>query len=651
MDKFSQFPIKKFFLSIASAAFLSASIPLWYMLISGVKQFPALLLHIFPLLILVIVFSISVILLDAFKTKQKKWLSTLFIVSLLTASSILLQSFLLNHLYRPLLYGVKERVFAQAVSIMVCLAFVVYISALRKRAQTFWILMAFIVAALFLIQWLTFPAKLWRLQPYLALNVSLFIFGLPLMMFAILWGWRWLVSSTCGKIVSIAKITAIILLLILGYFYAQADFKHSNTINIKINSSDQAYYLKFIKNVRNSGFTSTGDHNRMPLYPYLQALFYRPEMSNKELFTQGKTINIYISLVFLGLLFLVFLRYLQFYQSFLLVMIVAFSLYIFKAPFLQAEITFFTLAFLSFLLILEMLVRPSWPLAILTGLVSGLTYLTKGTVLPSLFLFATLFLAKNLLSVFRGGGLYDRARLLTAVQQLGYILACLAIFTLTIYPYIRVMKEKFGQYFYNVNTSIYIWYDSYDQALEEEARYRFTEGWPGNLPQDQIPSLRKYLSDHTPRQILERFQIGVGKVLLNIKQQLGVTNYLLNYAGIFLLAALLDVRNSFTILKKYPYPLIFVILYFAGYLFAFSWYSLIAGGPRFLYGLYIPFLFLVFMSINELSRNQLTLVENKPNKVNLARYFTTVNILMGLTLVYNIWLVLTQVKFLGRFGS
>jgi hypothetical protein len=281
----------------------------------------------------------------------------------------------------------------------------------------------------------------------------------------------------------------------------------------------------------------------------------------------------------------------------------------------------------------------------------GLSYLTKGTILPSLILFATLYGAKLVIFTAREIKRRDSTHLREATKQLGYLIILLAVFTITISPYIREMKRRFGQYFYNVNTTFYIWFDSYDQAMAEEEKHHFTEQWPIYENEDQIPSMRKYLSEHTPQQIIERFRIGAVMQLKNIYIQYSVANYPLSYLLIFLGAILINVKNSIRTARDYPYLVLFTVLYFLGYLVAFSWYAPIAGGRRFIFGLYIPFLMGIFISINELSRKQSITYGNRGNQVNLERFFTTANIFIALTLIYNIWLVLTELMFYSRFGS
>jgi hypothetical protein len=98
--------------------------------------------------------------------------------------------------------------------------------------------------------------------------------------------------------------------------------------------------------------------------------------------------------------------------------------------------------------------------------------------------------------------------------------------------------------------------------------------------------------------------------------------------------------------RKFPYTVLFSLLYFTGYLAAFIWYSPISPERRFTYGLYIPWMFSIFIAIEELSRNQ-------PHEgwTNLTEFARASNLVMALTLIINIPLVLAERMFFDRYGS
>ena len=82
------------------------------------------------------------------------------------------------------------------------------------------------------------------------------------------------------------------------------------------------------------------------------------------------------------------------------------------------------------------------------------------------------------------------------------------VFLLLLSPYLIESKAKYGAYFYNVNTTFYIWYDSWDEAKAGTLAAGDHLGWP-DLPDEEIPSLQKYLDEHSAVEILHRFRDGV----------------------------------------------------------------------------------------------------------------------------------------------
>ena len=45
-------------------------------------------------------------------------------------------------------------------------------------------------------------------------------------------------------------------------------------------------------------------------------------------------------------------------------------------------------------------------------------------------------------------------------------------------PYLRTNKTVFGRYFYNVNTTFYVWYDDWPQASVGTIKHGDDVGWP-----------------------------------------------------------------------------------------------------------------------------------------------------------------------------
>ncbi|MCE7984836.1 MAG: hypothetical protein DYG89_26995 [Caldilinea sp. CFX5] len=143
-----------------------------------------------------------------------------------------------------------------------------------------------------------------------------------------------------------------------------------------------------------------------------------------------------------------------------------------------------------------MLIVIDWQLASLTGVVAGIAHLTKASILPGLALFLafaglrwgwTALQCRNPAQ----GGLPQR--LLSHLLPVLLVGVC---FLLTVYPYISTSKRVFGHYFYNVNSTFYMWYDSWEEAKQGTRAHGARVGWP-DMPPEEIPSLRKYLREHT----------------------------------------------------------------------------------------------------------------------------------------------------------
>jgi hypothetical protein len=119
---------------------------------------------------------------------------------------------------------------------------------------------------------------------------------------------------------------------------------------------------------------------------------------------------------------------------------------------MQPELLYYFLSFSAFVLMLRLLVVPSWKLGLAAGALLGLAHLTKASVLPALLLFAVIVFAKTVYE------LLQRRRGDAASNALALASALLA-FLVVVFPYIRESKQVYGQYFYNVNSTFYIWYD------------------------------------------------------------------------------------------------------------------------------------------------------------------------------------------------
>jgi hypothetical protein len=175
-----------------------------------------------------------------------------------------------------------------------------------------------------------------------------------------------------------------------------------------------------------------------------------------------------------------------------------------------------------------------------------------------------------------------------------------ACFMIVVFPYIRQNKTLFGRYFYNVNTTFYMWYDSWEEVSKGTRDHGDKVGWP-DMPEDQIPSMRKYLRDHTNRQIAARVVGGTGAIWGLTWRSYGYAPFVIFYL-VCLAAIALQNKTEFRrwiAMRKNAVLAFFVVAYFGGYLLVYAWYTAIALSDRFALALFLPamFVFVRFLAL------------------------------------------------------
>ena len=643
---------RELILIATSLVILTCSVLVIVLVMTTNQYVSQILLRLLPVFVFVLLVGFQVLSLDPLKADRKKWVAIIALSLLCMLVGIGLQTMLLGDLDMP--YPRNSTLIQVSNYATVLLAFTLlsWLANLSPRNRWTWILLVLFVTLTFLIQWELFPNKYWRTKHFLAIFAPPGILGTTLLTLVVFNFWHRIKKDGVEKLRLTVQWGAIVLLLLLSIPYFNAAKKHSQILNDSTRYTDQSNYLEFAKKARQSSFTYLGEHNQTAAYPFLQALFYRSGMDDSAFFEQGKLINIVLSLVLLVALFLIFIRYLSVPSATILTLIVAFGFYIFKAPYFQAEVLYYFLAFLGFFLMAKMILKPGLALAVVTGVVLGLAQHTKASVLPALAMFVFVYLSKEIvygLRMLRRKS-YDRERIHKSVVRLAYLLITVICFLTVIYPYIRVTKQRFGQYFYNVNTSVYIWYDDFVQAKAAEEIYNFTDQWPPDMPAEMVPGLQNYLRTHSIEQIIDRIRFGVNQQIINIQSQFSVTNYQLTFMVLLLMVIMADLKNSINLLLKYPYLVGFSILYFAVYMTAFIWYSPISPERRFTYGLFIPLMFAIFVAIKELVANQRKNADQETS-IELKQFVSAAYFVVALTLIINIWLVLSERMFFDRYGS
>lgn len=392
-----------------------------------------------------------------------------------------------------------------------------------------------------------------------------------------------------------------VLLLALAGLYWYGAILQLESANTDVNRTDQREYIDFTRRVYETGFRYTGGRNRMPVYAYLQALFYKPGLSLEASFQRGKYVNLMLSGLLLFGIGAIFFRSLRRLHALNLLIIVSFTLFMFKAGCFQADLLYYFFSFVLFLLMWRLLRRPSWPLALLAGVVAGGAHLTKASVLPGLMLFLLCAVINSGYRLQADEGAEDEAQSGPSVRE--YALAPLivgALFLLTVFPYIRESKQRYGQYFYNVNTTFYFWYDSWQEVKKGTRAHGDEQGWP-DMPDSEIPGPRKYLREHTLRQIGGRLYRGAKRLVKALRFSYGSFKYLTIFAGLLFFLGLWNRKRVRRSLKQEPIPFLFLCAYFGIYFTIYAWYVPITAGNRLILSVFVPVMFALSVGLRELN--------------------------------------------------
>src|SRR5438874_644319 len=183
---------------------------------------------------------------------------------------------------------------------------------------------------------------------------------------------------------------ALLLLLVLVLYGMEAHARRRENA-LPATLGDQDAYLGYARHLYESNYTVVEDRNRMPVYPFLLSLIYRPGMTEAEFLVRAQTFTVNLSIVLLFLLFLILRRFFLPLQSVGLLAATGFGVFLYRAGKAQAELLFYFISFCAFVLLLQMFAKPRWWLALLAGAVIGLAHLTKASVVPALVLWVVAF--------------------------------------------------------------------------------------------------------------------------------------------------------------------------------------------------------------------------------------------------------------------
>lgn len=402
------------------------------------------------------------------------------------------------------------------------------------------------------------------------------------------------------------RTVALLLLLILTIygFEAHARRREKSTPGTL---GDQSAYLAYARHMYESNYTVVEDRNRMPVYPFLLSLIYRPGMTEAEFLVRAQIFTVNLSILLLLLLFFIFRRFFPPLHALALLAATAFGVFLYRVDKAQVEVLFYFVSFCAFVLLLRMFVRPSWWLAFLAGAITGLAHLTKASILPALGIWAFAFFA-CILWAFRA----------EPWRRLGMLAVVIAAFLAIVFPYIRTSKQIYGSYFYNVNSTFVMWTDSSTEGFEFLKAHGIRDEWRA-LPPEQLPSPRKYWRQHSSGQIAQR--IVHGSLDLLTQNALVIGYY--KFAVALLFAGLLLAARRFArvreIITANPGAAAFCVLFFAAYFLLYAWYDTIINDVRFVLSIFLPFVFAASVFVLRLGRDRIVSLAGR--KVLFEEFF------------------------------
>lgn len=422
---------------------------------------------------------------------------------------------------------------------------------------------------------------------------------------------------------------------VVGLGYLITSVRQRDALNLSATAGGQYPYLVYAWQMAREGWWGHfGDRNRMPLFPAMLSLVYVDDWD--AFVRRSANFAIASSVVVLLLIAVAARRFLSTLATGVFVCVLAVTVFARYASFVQAELLFYGLFFISWLLLCRELRRPTLVGAALAGGVLGLCYLSKASALPMLIAFLAVASAMMLSSMLRGvsrkisasgkessqNGSKQREDLTRTVRIRGFdpnkarvasraadglilerstetrvgsrsIALSAALTTICFlavcFPYLKSNYDRFGTPFYNVNSTFYMWCDSWSEAVAFSKKYAIDRHYP-TAPSDQIPSPVRYWREHSIEQIVSRLGYGLRTLSSHIWRE-PCFKYLLLLSGLAVLQIVRRPRSFLCLGKRHRACLVFTALLFFGYAMVYAWYAQVAYGERFVLSLLLLALF------------------------------------------------------------
>ena len=391
----------------------------------------------------------------------------------------------------------------------------------------------------------------------------------------------------------VKKNSKIILIFIFITFFLSSSF-----VAIVFSSYpefDELAYIDHVETIQKSENNwYLGDRNRMPLFNYLLFTTYTEDSNMNMQYRLFQITNIFFVLIFsyiyVSKLNKLFSSKLYFYFCVIFTLFIPVMSYVHDVV---VEPLFYVTFGLFCLYVNDLLTKPNLNKYFIFGIVSSVLYLLKATGL-NLFISSLFFIA--FINIVK-----KRMHLKNVITN---SIFSFLVFLFICSPYLIENYHKFNGYiFYNVNTTFYVWYDSWDDVESGTKLYGDRIGWP-KMPEENIPSFNKYLNEHSNKEIINRFLQGFKSIFIyyiSINEFTGAISlsiFLLFCYLQYLKKSLKSPQNFTNNNKSFDLYITFIsLILFTGA----AWYSVIAPIPRFTILIIIPIYFIFFKKLDNLN--------------------------------------------------
>ncbi len=367
---------------------------------------------------------------------------------------------------------------------------------------------------------------------------------------------------------------------------------------------DQTFYLEHAQSFINNPDTMF-PRQHMPAYGLMLAPFMEKDEGIWDFFHRMKPLTVVYAVVALlllaGALKLVF----PWTETVLLASGCGLLLYVFRAGYYQPELMFYSLFFLSLLLLLRCLLKPSWGLAVVTGAVFALTHFFKSSLPAAILLLGAGVAVRMALAAVRKDW-----RAVAKEGAMGLVVPL--TFAACLSPYLLNSWRVFGEPLYSAHTKYHMWVDTHEES--RALAYMKLTRKPANLDQDSLerraknyedfkhiydrwreeglPNPRRYFSEHTWSQIADQWQLTAYRTQKRIGRDYP---WLVEFFQLLVAAAaasvVLNHRGAWRLVRTHWLAMGAWGLFIGGYLLAYIFYAKIGMGPRLHLGLAVPLVF------------------------------------------------------------